>query len=694
MPDEVDLQQIERLKAIVDEAKLHSTHAPSRYDAGHVFDLAITGVCPATSGRARLEVETFVGGGFAGQVYRARLVGLELDGDAVPGLEVGGVYAVKIMIPPSRFSRAFRNAIYWLGYQGSFAAQVNAAAARTGALWQKLIRRGAQIRFGDERSVRDIYATFFEPGLASYGEINEWIEGRNWKFEIDDRIFSRRKQSAAEATHSHEYLAKKEFMAELVRLFHDMGAPELARQYEWWTGKSQPNVMKRADAGDGAADGLTALDFRAGLALLAGLPMSPVDVVLILKGLRRGKLVQFDRGDLDKLAAYCDEHGEEFADLRPALEELRRVDPEYRASLPDLTHHGPRLLWSGRLRRSVKDGLIQSWKVRRLVDEEHAEKLKRSLFVFPLFWLAGGLPFIGKHLRRLWGHAPWRRHVAAFFTSFRYMRRTWRAAQAECLIDWYREGRVGDRMLEVYLRDPFYFWTARVLPGWLPLPAKWHRFLTDWPYAGKAVKDAVAYPIRFYRDAAFRVEWLTTETEDGARTGMLTPAEREHVLERVPDPFIQKYLKCVAVHVCTLPITQVISVVVAIWAAVRFGKTWGEAWLYGVGVLAGFQFLPISPGSLVRGTYVVYLMIKERNWRNYWVAVIVSYWHYIGYLGFPLQMVKEFPTLARFMAGRWATKMTGIIPVFGEKGALLEHWVFDLFFNVPLSIKRAFTRTK
>jgi hypothetical protein len=24
-----------------------------------------------------------------------------------------------------------------------------------------------------------------------------------------------------------------------------------------------------------------------------------------------------------------------------------------------------------------------------------------------------------------------------------------------------------------------------------------------------------------------------------------------------------------------------------------------------------------------------------------------------------------------------------IIPVFGEHGALLEHWVFDLFFNVP-----------
>jgi hypothetical protein len=31
-----------------------------------------------------------------------------------------------------------------------------------------------------------------------------------------------------------------------------------------------------------------------------------------------------------------------------------------------------------------------------------------------------------------------------------------------------------------------------------------------------------------------------------------------------------------------------------------------------------------------------------------------------------------------------------MVPVFGESGALLEHGVFDLFFNVPLSLSRAF----
>ena len=128
-----------RLRAVVRAAALHCPMPVSRYDPGDVFDLEITGVYPAVTGRARLEVERFVGGGFAGQVYKTRLTDLHIDG-AVPGLEVGYVYAVKILVPPTRFSRLFRNAVYWAGYQGPFAPQVNPHAARTGVLWQKLIR--------------------------------------------------------------------------------------------------------------------------------------------------------------------------------------------------------------------------------------------------------------------------------------------------------------------------------------------------------------------------------------------------------------------------------------------------------------------------------------------------------------------------------------------------------------------------
>ncbi|MCX7590537.1 MAG: hypothetical protein N2255_02805, partial [Kiritimatiellae bacterium] len=43
---------------------------------------------------------------------------------------------------------------------------------------------------------------------------------------------------------------------------------------------------------------------------------------------------------------------------------------------------------------------------------------------------------------------------------------------------------------------------------------------------------------------------------------------------------------------------------------------------------------------------------------------------------------------ARFMAGRWAAGAVHFVPVFGERGALLEHMVFDAFFNVPRIIGR------
>jgi len=40
------------------------------------------------------------------------------------------------------------------------------------------------------------------------------------------------------------------------------------------------------------------------------------------------------------------------------------------------------------------------------------------------------------------------------------------------------------------------------------------------------------------------------------------------------------------------------------------------------------------------------------------------------------------------MAAHWATGAVHAAPVFGERGALLEHWVFSAFYNWPLTIRR------
>ena len=255
---------------------LHRPLRPQRYEAGDELAYEVTGVAQAAKARVRLTIEKFVGGGFAGQVYRVKLLACEPA--AIPGLCVGQAYAMKILIPPSNFARVFRDSLYFLGFQGAFQLQVNPTAARCGALWQKFIRRAAGIRLGDEQAVVDIHATLIDSNLGSCGELSEWVEGRTWRLEVDERLDLLKRWRKGRSLDpallgSPEYRAKKEFMRAFVQLLHEVGAHEFARQYEWSTCKSQPNCLKRATTEADPAKGLVAVDFRAGLALLPFLPM-------------------------------------------------------------------------------------------------------------------------------------------------------------------------------------------------------------------------------------------------------------------------------------------------------------------------------------------------------------------------------------------------------------------------------------
>ncbi|MFW9769726.1 MAG: hypothetical protein ACFFEM_12970, partial [Candidatus Thorarchaeota archaeon] len=662
----------------------------SAYDPGNLLEYSITGVAPANDGRMVVEVDRFVGGGFAGQVYRVELVEIQADEGPISGLVVGQPYALKILKPPSAFARLFRDFLYFLAYQGRFSAQVNPASVRVGVLWQKLIRRAAAIEFGSDSVVCDTYATFYDEDLHSFGEINEWIDGRIWKYEVDDRLFERWDfRGPPPEDHScPEYVHKKLFMRKLVALLHEMGAPELARQYEWWTCKSQPNALKRLSASDASPGGLTAVDFRAGLTLLPFLPMSPVDFRLIWTGLIRGKLVQFDRSDPVRFGKFVEERRDEFEDLRPAIEELQEQEAVHRASLPDVTHHHVHLITDGELRRSVGDGAITAWKNLGKLDDEHASSLKTRRGLLALLFLVSLVPLIGGPLVKLWGNARARDHARRCLTSFGYLWRAMRGARIETLVVWQREGRVCDERALRLVHRPLRYWLQRILLGWLP--PTWHRFVAEPAYASARIRDAVGFAVRFLREPPFREEWLLEQVKIAQDEGMVSSEEASKIAEQIEDPFIQKYLKSIAVHICTLPVTQVVSLSVALYVMIRFGKSWGESLAYALATLAFFQLTPISPGSIARGSYVVYLVISERNLRNYAVALLVSFWKYIGYLGFPLQMVRQYPALSRLMAGRWAKGIVHVVPVFGESGGLLEHAVFDLFFNLPLSVKRAF----
>ncbi|MGB6640489.1 MAG: hypothetical protein WBG67_06935, partial [Thermoanaerobaculia bacterium] len=255
-----------------------------------------------------------------------------------------------------------------------------------------------------------------------------------------------------------------------------------------------------------------------------------------------------------------------------------------------------------------------------------------------------------------------------------------------------RHGRV-DQQRALELADrPVRYWMERLLFGWLP--ASWHHFLAEPSYAWSRLREATALTMKFLRDPEYREQRLLEEVRIGREQGMLTGEEADKIEGQIKDPFIQKYLRCLAVHICTVPVTQVVMLLaggaVLVYFLVYREAGWAESMAYAAATAAAIQLLPISPGSITRGVFVLFLMIKERDIRNYWVAAPVSFLHVVGYLAFPLQMVTHNPALARFLAGSWAKRMVHIVPVFGESGALLEHGIFDLFFNVPLSVARGF----
>ncbi|NQU41211.1 MAG: hypothetical protein HQ523_14770 [Lentisphaerae bacterium] len=691
-----DVALCRQLMAEISAAGREVPLRPTRYENGDRLELPLRGLWPDRSAMATFRIEKFIGGGFAGQVYRCVLEALESSAEGpIEGLEVGAIYGVKILIPPVPFAKRFRDRVYALAFQVPFSAQVIESACRAGVLWQKVIRRAAALEFGDEACVADVYAWFFDEGQQAFGEVREWVEGRMWRLEADTQLGKRRSWKTADPAScgSPEFIAKRQFMWRFVRLLHRMGAGELARQYEWGTLKSQPNLLKRSGHDDDPAAGLCAFDFRAGLALLPFLPMSPADIGLILRGLSRGVLVQFDRGDMECFRSFIAGHREHFAGMEGMLEALESSERDYRRSMPDISRQGLTLLTDGALRADVRAGLVTGYLRADLVDETYASRLSQGGSRFIGFYLLGAIPVVGRFLRCCIGNSDYRCHLKRFWSEPDYRRASWAAGLRYRLIGWLRCGRASSTRVRTLLIHPWLFWlqafTLRLLPAGL------HRIIAEPRTLWESLSASWGFMRSFFRDAAFRETWLGEQVAAGYKDGMLSEVERDRIMQHVKDPFIVKYLRSLGVHFATLPVTQVVSVIVAtvvlVWRF-RQGDTAGAAWLCFLGVLGFFQITPISPGSICRGVYVVALMIRERNYRDYLVAAPLSFVKYLGYLAFPFQMITTYPELARFMGSRWAMDAVRIVPVFGEHGALLEHAVFDLFFNVPRVIGGWFGR--
>ena len=178
-------------------------------------------------------------------------------------------------------------------------------------------------------------------------------------------------------------------------MMHEMGAHELARQYEWWTMKSQPNALKRLEAEDDPERGLVAVDFRAGMALLPFLPQCPADFKLIVKGVGPGQPRPVRQGRRRRARSLCRRRmPTRFAGMAGALEALKSADEAYRDSLPDITHHHIKLITKPRLWTAIHKAWVRGWEIRRMADPAAAGRLGKNRFAAVLFLLLGLLPLL------------------------------------------------------------------------------------------------------------------------------------------------------------------------------------------------------------------------------------------------------------------------------------------------------------
>ena len=89
MTQEYSIEICKTLEAKFRDAELHRPMRVQRYDEGTELVYDVKAVAGTNEGRIRANVDKFIGGGFAGQVYRVKIVTIDAQNGPIGGLEEG-----------------------------------------------------------------------------------------------------------------------------------------------------------------------------------------------------------------------------------------------------------------------------------------------------------------------------------------------------------------------------------------------------------------------------------------------------------------------------------------------------------------------------------------------------------------------------------------------------------------------------
>lgn len=674
----------ERLKGVL---------RPGGYDPGDTVKARIKDI-DGVERDAAFRIDRYCGGGFAGQVYRATVVICDQN-----WLTPGHPYALKFFRTRSGLRKRFRDVMYFLAFQSPFPHQFNEAAVRTGVFMTRLLRIVSKVEFGTEAPINDCYGSFWDDHVGSFAEVDEWVEGRVSDPDVDSGIFTRRSHNrrvwrerrsgnlntGPMMQSDSEIAAKRRFMDAWVRMCSVLGIEDLARQVYWWTGMSQPNVLTRT-TGEGLQ--FVWVDRRPGL---PGFLLSLGDFPLLFNAILRGSIPPFDRINFKKLRNWSKApNGAEWESL---VDRLHEIDDEYHRAQVDIIGHHFRLIADSRLKRSVMRGIVDYWRRTGRIDGDVRGRLiANSLRAVPHLLLSC-IPILGCRLQKFVGNAGYREHIRRMFGEASYRWDYFDRRRKIDLAMWLRDNRIAEgrgdkclRSLPAYFRDLIFF-------SWQP--PTWQRFFTDWATAKDSLRRLFTSPLKYVFVVPYRrkvnLDWVHERTEEDVRHGYVSREEAEVFTSIGGSETMQKYVTGIMVTLALQPASELVFIALAAILGIK-GLSDFEGVKHSIGGLGwwavplGIAFVAVSPAGILRFVYCIVQWIRNRH-VPYGTALSLSLFRAIGDLAFIIQTARTYPQFSGYLLTSSLCHLVGLVPVFGERGGLLNIWVATAVLSWPASWK-------
>lgn len=652
------------------------------YFTGEQVNAIVFGLDGRYLGEERFQVSYSPGSGFGGQVYQALpmagVIGDTCKGDAFHPV------ALKVLVPQATGKRVFRDLLFRLSYQTGFAPRLREEALRCGLIWQELIRTAAGLEFGTDSLVTRPYGYFWDTRLASYVEIHQWVDGRAVRYEVDDGLLLRW-LGRTTAIPDTEVSRKRACMVALVQLCQKMGAVGLARQYEWYTLVSQANMLTRTSRYEGQGE-FTGVDWRPGLAVPFFLPLSPVHARLIWHGFSRGVYVHYDEVDFKRLESYVQAHEDIFKPLVSLIRQLKIDDAHYRAGLPDLWSASDSLLRRREAKQFVKPAAVGDWRRLDRISQDEEARILASKWRFYTYFLLDNLPLVGGKLMCWLGNADYRRHVLDFWRVSAYRWETL-AAQRSCdLLDWETRRRISQAHAKTLDGSMGAYLVEKITLSWLPRGMQ--RFFTDSNTRRQLVQALVVGPVRLLIDEGFRRSWLDEILAQQMQKGIVTPQQVDRLRAQAGERRMQSFLRDAGLTIGLELFAKLLYILLGV-----YGFRTRNFLPLGVAILS-----PIAPSGIVRAIYVLVQWILElpailrsrdyRLFRTRLLGMAAAPWRFVGNLFAPLEMFAYYSEMSLVLGDYLASKMAAMVPVLGGRGKILEYWMLNLTYNLPLSLKR------